>query len=567
MEPIPVPVLDTSKQKVSPEKPVTRNLSDSESSSSEDGADYSPMYSSSLLQQFVEKTEILSAQCERLINGRARKIAPTGAAATETRVKKPRAPKPARVPDAPLPAPRAMPELEAYRLDCAQSNVSPDSGIQSVPGSPVNEGAHTDSSTPPVLRPISPPDKGLKKRPGRPKKFRNGRVKNSHMRKPDGQEKVEDRPPIHNLIPSRRGPGRPKKAPPVLEPSVSLSGRDETDSANLNIMLNEICERVNRRLELPSSKGGSRSIEIKELERIISDHKSSKARNSKIDAIFSKSKKLSNLPNIAIVKPMQHHILNERKDDDEKPNKRGGRRGKLEKFEEYLMLKPDAGDIENPDQTEKHRRERRKSERDKKCLVKPVFPVPNRSNRPNRSRSRLLSSGTDGSCDKSVDSDIKKPEVPRVTKSEKNRKDVKKVARAVCKAGDAKGTLPVKAPCAVNYVQPMPRKSVQKKRPKYLSIRHTLLHHKHKRKKNKKHKRNEKENLDRAWFLKELEKVITDLQKFSIDGKRNLPTAPVAPTQVAPAPPPLPPPAPAPAPVLTDMAFPTEPRYVLLNEN
>lgn len=374
-----------------------------------------------------------------------------------------------------------MPELEAYRLDCAQSNVSPDSGIQSVPGSPVNESTQRDS-TPPVLRPVTPPERNVRKR-GRPKKFRNGLVK----------IKDED----SKLV--KRGPGRPKK---VVVPH--LLGHD---SSNLNFMLNEICERVNRGLELPS-KGGSRAIEIKELERIISDHKTSKARNSKIDALFSKSKKLSSVPNIAIVKPMQHHILNEKKDDDEKQNKRGGRRCKLDKFEE-LQVKSEGKD--GDDKLEKPNKERRKSERDRK-IVKPVLPV-KAAARPNRSRTRNLSSGTDGSCDKSVDLEVKKTKIEKVSK-----KTTIKI-----------GSNGVKAPC-VNYVQPMPRKVVQKTRPKYLSVRHSLLHHRHKRKKSKKNKAAEKTRLDYAWFKMELEKIINDFQKCYIDGKKNLPTAPVAPT-------------------------------------
>lgn len=384
---------------------------------------------------------------------------------------------------------RVMPELEAYRLDCAQSNVSPDSGIQSVPGSPVNESTQRDS-TPPVLRPVTPPERNVRKR-GRPKKYRD-----VHNKKP-----AEDQ--CGNvLVSSKRGPGRPKKTP-ILGANLL----ERHDSHNLNFMLNEICERVNRGLELPS-KGGSRAIEIKELERIISDHKTSKARNSKIDALFSKSKKLSSVPNIAIVKPMQHHILNEKRDDDEKQNKRGGRRGKLDKFDELVQIKPE--DISD-EKLEKPSKERRKSERDKKPIV-PAKANP----RPNRSRTRHLSSGTEGSCDKSLDSDLKKPKVDKIAK---------KVIKVGCNGAA------VKAPCAVNYVQPMPRKVVQKKRPKYLSVRHSLLHHRHRRKKSKKSKAAEKTRLDYAWFKIELEKIINDFQKCYI-GKKVLPTAPVAPTKI-----------------------------------
>jgi len=116
--------------------------SSSTSSSSEEEELPSPVYSSSLLQQFVEKTEILSAQCERLINGgRTRKPALSATPAVrEDRVK--------RKTSKSNEAPRIMPELEPY----PQSDGSPDSGIQSVPGSPVND--PVVDPTPPVLRPV-----------------------------------------------------------------------------------------------------------------------------------------------------------------------------------------------------------------------------------------------------------------------------------------------------------------------------------------------------------------------------------------------------------------------------
>ena len=53
---------------------------------------------------------------------------------------------------------QGMPELEVY-MNCSQSNVSPDSGIQSVAGSPSYQSYSPSSShspLPPVLKPTSP---------------------------------------------------------------------------------------------------------------------------------------------------------------------------------------------------------------------------------------------------------------------------------------------------------------------------------------------------------------------------------------------------------------------------
>lgn len=544
--------------------------SDSSSSSEEEEPEYQSGYSSSLLQQFVEKTEILSAQCERLISsGRARKMATQNNLAVENvperRAKRGRPPKIVKnvisvgggeggqvvMAGGDRSANKMMPELEAYRLDCSHSNVSPDSGIQSVPGSPINENIHRSpnrDATPPVLRPVSPvkgvsnkliykkKEEKVKKRPGRPKKMPNEPVRNVQNRVDVEDSKSEDRPPIHSLIPGKRGPGRPKKAPPILEPNIPINKRKgafETETENnLNIMLNEICERVNRRLEIPVSKGPVRTIDInkEEIKRIITDHKSGKSsRNSKIDAIFSKSKRISDMPNVAIVKPMQHHIAKERQEDDEKQSKRLKRRRKnsqddskwkdLDLVKQKLNMELKENDsvdkktkeIAEESYTSKSGRKRSEKERKAKSSFGKSSPSSGRKNRPHL---KQLSSGTEGSRDNSENKKIDK----KLLKSEKkSKKSVKRNLKNEKNSQRSEKSALSNSTNNQTYVYPVQRRLLQRKHPKFLSMKHGLVHHRHKkRKKSKKHKRSDKKSIDREWFLKELEKLIVEFQKCTI---------------------------------------------------
>jgi len=298
---------------------------------------------------------------------------------------------------------------------------------------------------------FSPPDK-IRKR-GRPRK--NSSTSKSRS---DGPSKPEDRPSISNLIPGKRGPGRPKKNPPVLEPSAPPT---DSENAKLSIVINELFAKIKS-----SSDNSSNAIQLKDLERILNDHKNSKTRTSKMDTIFSKSKKLTSLPNVAIVKPMQH-LVKENKEDDEKQNKRGARRAT--KPEKDLIQK-ESKEIDNIE------KDRRKSDREKKPVM---ATTPTKSVRPLRSKTEPA------------------PQVPA----------------SIIKQAPSSIPSPVKPAVAVNYVKPMPPKNLIKKA-KFLVVRH-----KHK-KKSKKQKKNEKENLDRAWFLRELDNIICNLDKCSIDGKK-----------------------------------------------
>ncbi|XP_063215904.1 uncharacterized protein LOC134527289 isoform X2 [Bacillus rossius redtenbacheri] len=179
-------------------------------------------YSSSLLQQFAERTEALSGQ------GRVEPEEPG-------RRKRGRPPK----------LPRKQPEpspLEAYmRLDCSVSNVSPDSGIQSVAGSPAHRSC-SPAPTPP------PPAPEKRRGPGRP---RGSGKKQQARQRVSGTDSCDDLLPV---APLKRGPGRPKKAPPV--PACALVGKksdDETTGTkrikSTATFLGDICEKMTRRLE------------------------------------------------------------------------------------------------------------------------------------------------------------------------------------------------------------------------------------------------------------------------------------------------------------------------------
>lgn len=315
------------------------------SSSGESGEEEAPVgsgggsasgYSSTLLQQFVEKTEILSSSSSvvreeprRRKRGRPPKLAvkleSTAESSRSGGVGK------------------CMPELESYmRLDCSVSNVSPDSGIQSVAGSPIHQSC-SPTSNPPAHSPApaliasprsTPPPPILflgeerrgslaRRGPGRPPRSRGpgqpkvlGKKTNNERKREttsrgevgygdcgsrvlaSGTDSCDENPPAPSpvpVVPVKRGPGRPKKAPPVLEPNFPLptcehickdgEGRTQTNkkpsvstkvseqqsesdvkrsvvelpSEEVNTkehrsstILNDICERVSKRLELPN---------------------------------------------------------------------------------------------------------------------------------------------------------------------------------------------------------------------------------------------------------------------------------------------------------------------------
>lgn len=555
---------------------MRHSQSDTSSSSSEEEVEYQSGYSSTLLQQFVEKTEIISAQWgERLLgSNRARKMAGQGALGgkkvIERRGKRGRPPKIVKnmiaigagggsesnrvVMGSDRSANKMMPELEAYRLDCSHSNVSPDSGIQSVPGSPVNETIHRSpnrDTTPPILRPVSPvkgvasklygakkPEDRAKKKPGRPKKYKSDRLRSAMntRRQTDVTEgKSEDRPPIHSLIPGRRGPGRPKKAPPVLEPNIPIGRRSEVfdrETENFNIMLNEICERVSKRLEIPVlANGPGRSIEIneEEIERLITDHKSGKSgRNSKIDVIFSKPKRLSNVPNIAIVKPMQHHIVNDKQEDDDAQGKRPGRRRKLSQDETRwkdldLLKRRDVSDVSENDSVIKKSdysdEKFAKGSRDRRRFDERKHNIPNAKHASpsflcRRSRQSSLAAEEHNSERKKADS--RKVAVSE-KKTKKSGKSNSKTAKALQYTNNV---FEMKVANVRNLIKPVQKQLVHGKHSKLLGVGHGLLHHRHKkRKKSKKHK-SSKRVFDSEAFLKELEKLIAEFQKFSIDSRK-----------------------------------------------
>lgn len=263
-----------------------------------------------------------------------------------------------------------MPELEAYmRLDCSQSNVSPDSGIQSVAGSPA--GHHSlpgsprsptpaQNSGPPLLtkahspcplqdtvpspnvsntlrsihndldvgsayhdsmyslmhfglllqdkitKLVSPPkelklENGGKRGPGRPKHVfvlnTFGRKKRGkRLKRPDVPKKPIVLPPSaaelkvppffagakqgkSNLpslphVSSKRGRGRPKKSPPVLEPILPLERkRDASDSSRK-------CSSLER---IPSSERSTTKSNLFSKISLKKEHKHKKRKRQSLD--------------------------------------------------------------------------------------------------------------------------------------------------------------------------------------------------------------------------------------------------------------------------------------------
>ncbi|XP_039291207.1 LOW QUALITY PROTEIN: uncharacterized protein LOC111050219 [Nilaparvata lugens] len=161
--------------------------------------------------------------------------------------------------------------------------VSPDSGIQSVNGSP----AHAQTTSEPIANiaklytrsnELQGGERG-KRGPGRPSKSSD---KKKWRKERDHQLKVppfyKKKQQLDNELPqlygaNRRGPGRPKKSPPILEPNLPSSSQkrnhkhrhhhhhhrhhhhrhhhQQTESnSSSTLLLNEICEQVSKRLDI-----------------------------------------------------------------------------------------------------------------------------------------------------------------------------------------------------------------------------------------------------------------------------------------------------------------------------
>ncbi|BES87798.1 AWS [Nesidiocoris tenuis] len=283
------------------------------------------IYSSNLLADFVEKTELLSRGGSASVSGsNIRNDGPSTAPNVSdpsplSKRKRGRPPKTSvkgasSSCRAQNQANGGMPELEAYmRLDCSQSNVSPDSGIQSVAGSPAGHHSlpgsprsppNVQNAGPPLLtkanspihqqegvpspndkltKLVSPPkelklENGGKRGPGRPKhayvinafgrKKRGKRIKRVELAKkpivlPPSATELKVPPyfarggagksnlPTLPQISSKRGRGRPKKSPPVLEPILPLERRrDASNGSRKNLS----SERIPVAADLPKLK-------------------------------------------------------------------------------------------------------------------------------------------------------------------------------------------------------------------------------------------------------------------------------------------------------------------------
>ena len=138
-------------------------------------------------------------------------------------------------------------ELEVY---CSVSNVSPDSGIYCVAGSPWHQPgspAHSPQHPPQLSKPPTPPRAREPRNGKRPAKAPSSRRppallasqpgdadkrRDSRVPPIDGSDNEPSPSPSPVLsAPARRGPGRPKKAPPVLEPCLPLQPKPPEDAA------------------------------------------------------------------------------------------------------------------------------------------------------------------------------------------------------------------------------------------------------------------------------------------------------------------------------------------------
>lgn len=64
-------------------------------------------------------------------------------------------------------------------------------------------------------------------------------------------EHNDDLPRLPGMVPGKRGPGRPKKTPPTLEPILPLGRRPIGADKSSGSLLHDICERVSKRLDTP----------------------------------------------------------------------------------------------------------------------------------------------------------------------------------------------------------------------------------------------------------------------------------------------------------------------------
>nr|CAD7255866.1 unnamed protein product [Timema shepardi] len=316
----------------------------------EDGSTHG--YASKLLQQFVEKTEILSLQSTGTTFSEHKSGAPRLKREEPRKRKRGRPPKLARKTEALTPegasaqgessvTNKCIPELEAYmRLDCSVSNVSPDSGIQSVAGSPIhqscspssNPAVHSPGGVPqkmlspatsprrdgspplPVLVPGEELKQGVVKRgPGRPPRGRGGGHRGPGRPKGSGkkqreQENVmlvsgtdscdESRPTPSPLlvVPVKRGPGRPKKVPPVLEPNLPIGAplkdskkkisSEDVEVRQSCVILSDSDVKMTKKTEYPMSiadvaKSAARTKGSAKHKPVLSEEKKKKGRRRK----------------------------------------------------------------------------------------------------------------------------------------------------------------------------------------------------------------------------------------------------------------------------------------------
>lgn len=234
-----------------------KDLEDEEDSS--DGTSKQSQYSSSLLQKFVETTEQMSTKRNSATvrssgSKHSSSIAGSSHISKETaRSKHPHASQflpsnssSAREPSA---GPSARPgpaDLEVY---CSVSNVSPDSGIFCVNGSPWHHSSPAHSPQHPLKALPSPPrgpvnqDHRRKNVPmpvlpssssKSPKKSSSHLERHKDIRVPpiltmdDSDDEMSSSPMLS--APARRGRGRPKKVPPVLEPCLPFSSKPSSKS-------------------------------------------------------------------------------------------------------------------------------------------------------------------------------------------------------------------------------------------------------------------------------------------------------------------------------------------------
>ncbi|XP_034240792.1 microtubule-associated protein futsch isoform X2 [Thrips palmi] len=217
-------------------------------------------YSSSLLQKFVESTERLSGKRSSApvrVSGPKLSTSSGSSQSSKDAVRLKHAHPSQFLSSNSLPArcvePSAGPsgrpgpaDLEVY---CSVSNVSPDSGIYCVNGSPWHQSSPAHSPQHPLKALPSPP-RGLAHQDHRrkhvsmpvlplsssksPKKSSNQLERQKDVRVPpiltmdDSDDEMSSSPML--TAPARRGRGRPKKVPPVLEPCLPFNSKPSSKS-------------------------------------------------------------------------------------------------------------------------------------------------------------------------------------------------------------------------------------------------------------------------------------------------------------------------------------------------